>query len=139
MRFAAVSFMTLSIALFLAAPVGAQDARSSSGEQIQPSSPAASVEAAMDAAAAAHTSSVAEERADLARVLAQVEVRELALAHGIDMDRVESAAAVLSDAQVKQVTPLVAKVTPLMQRSMGTVTISVAAIIIILLILILVS
>jgi hypothetical protein len=88
---------------------------------------------------AAHTTSVDQQRAELARVLSQVEVRDLALAHGIDMERVESAAAVLTDAQVQEVAPLVAKVTPLMQRSMGTVTISVAAIIIILLVLILVS
>jgi hypothetical protein len=59
--------------------------------------------------------------------------------HGIDIGQVESAAAGLSNSQMEQIAPLVAKVTPLVQNGLGTVTISVAAIIIILLILILVT
>jgi pyruvate/2-oxoglutarate dehydrogenase complex dihydrolipoamide acyltransferase (E2) component len=130
MRFLTASALALIFGLFLTAPVGAQESTPPQGSHAS---------AAMDAALATHASPVDQQRADLAQLLSSPDVRDLALARGIDMDRVESAAAVLSDAQVKQVAPLVAKVTPLMQRSMGTITISVAAIIIILLILILVS
>jgi pyruvate/2-oxoglutarate dehydrogenase complex dihydrolipoamide acyltransferase (E2) component len=136
MRLFTASATALLFGLFLTAPAAAQDA----GTASQPATATeAALQSGLDAAVAAHTTSVDQQRAELARILSQVEVRELALAHGIDMERVESAAAALSDAQVQEVAPLVAKVTPLMQRSMGTVTISVAAIIIILLVLILVS
>jgi hypothetical protein len=96
--------------------------------------------AAMDAALAGHESAVDQQRAELVQLLSRPEVRDLALERGIDIGRVESAAAGLSDGQMKGVAPLVAKVTPLVQEGgLGSITISVAAIIVILLLLILVT
>lgn len=94
---------------------------------------------ALDAAVAGHASAVNQQRAQLADVLSRDEVRDVARDRGIDMGRVESAAAGLSDAQVRVVAPLVATVAPQISGDLGTVTISVVALILILLVLILVT
>jgi hypothetical protein len=96
---------------------------------------------AMDAAVAGHTSAVGEQRGELAELLSHPQVRNVALARGIDMGRIESVAAGLSDDQMNGVAPLVAGIAPLVQDGggLGTVTIGVGAAIIILLVLILVT
>jgi hypothetical protein len=115
------------------APVIAQESRKDEDRRVLDS-------AAMDAALAGHESAVDQQRAELVQLLSRPEVRDLALERGIDIGRVESAAAGLSDGQMKGVAPLVAKVTPLVQEGgLGSITISVAAIIVILLLLILVT
>jgi hypothetical protein len=94
---------------------------------------------AADTLLVTHEATIAQQRADLAALLAHPGVRDLARLRGVDMDQVEAAAASLSEDQLSQVAPLVSKATPLVQRNMGTVTISVAALIIALLILILIT
>lgn len=94
---------------------------------------------ALDAAVAGHESAVDQQRAQLADLLSREEVRDVARDRGIDMGRVESAAAGLSDAQVGVVAPLVAAAAPQSDGGLGTVSISVVALILILLIVIVVS
>lgn len=94
---------------------------------------------ALDAAVAGHELAVDQQRVQLDDLLASDEVREIASERGIDIERVESAAAGLSDAQVKTIFPFVASLTAQDRGGLGTVTISVALLIIILLVLILVS
>jgi hypothetical protein len=93
----------------------------------------------LDAAVAGHELAVDQQRLQLDDLLASDEVREIADGRGIDMERVESAAAGLSDAQVRTIFPVVASLTAQDRGGLGTVTISVVALIIILLVLILVS
>lgn len=123
---------SLLFALLFAVPVLAQEPPQSGDQPILGA-------AAMDDALASHESGVDRNRAELARVLADPQVRELARDRGVDMSRVETGAAGLTDEQMEEVAPLVAKVAPLMEQNMGNVTVSVAAIIIILLLLILVT
>jgi hypothetical protein len=132
MRIWKVSSIALVFGLLIASPAVAQVSPGAEDGGVLSS-------AAMDAALAGHESAVDQQRAQLAELLSQPRVQELATARGMDISRVGAAAAGLSDEQVKEVSPLVAKVVPMMQQNMGTVTISVAALIIILLILILVS
>lgn len=94
---------------------------------------------AMDAALADHELAVDRHRTQLAELLAEPQVRELASERGIDMQRVESMAEGLSDGEMAGLAPLVTNATAALQDGLGTVTVSVAAIIIILLILILVT
>jgi hypothetical protein len=94
---------------------------------------------ALDAAVAGHELAVDQQRVQLDELLASEEVRKIAGDRGIDMERVESAAAGLSDGQVRTIFPLVANLTAQDRGGLGTVTISVALLIIILLVLILVS
>lgn len=97
---------------------------------------------ALDATLAGHESAVDQQRAKLAELLSRDQVRDVASDRGIDMGRVESAAAGLSDAQVRAVSPLVATVTTVQEEGgggLGSVTISVVALILILLVLILVT
>lgn len=95
---------------------------------------------ALDAALAGHESAVDRQRVQLAEFLSRDDVRDVAHARGIDMGQVESAAAGLTDAQVRAVAPLV-PTTPAQDDSggLGTITISVGAVIVILLLLILVT
>ncbi|TVP75719.1 MAG: hypothetical protein EA352_07435 [Gemmatimonadales bacterium] len=123
---------SLLFAVLFAVPVLAQEPPRSGDQPILGS-------AAMDDALANHESQVDRNRAELARILAHPQVRELARDRGVDMSRVETGAAGLTDEQMEEVAPLVAKVAPLIEQRMGSVTVSVAAIIIILLILILVT
>jgi hypothetical protein len=126
----------LSLTFFLGA-VGATPAMAQ-----RPSNNAAVLtsSAAVDAALADHESAVDRQRAQLAELLSRPEIQNLARDRGVDMGRVASSAAGLSDAEVRGVAPLVAEATAALQNGgLGTVTISVAAVIIILLILILVT
>ncbi len=93
----------------------------------------------MDAALADHELAVDQQRTQLAELLAEPQVQELASERGIDMQRVESMAEGLSDGEMAGLAPLVTEATAALQSGLGTVTVSVAAIIIILLILILVT
>ncbi len=93
----------------------------------------------MDVALAGHESEVTRQRDDLDALLSNPRVRDLALGHGIDIRRVESAAAGLTDEQMQELAPLVTDAHPLMRDGLGTVTISVVGIIIVLLLLILVT
>jgi hypothetical protein len=133
MRALKVFSVSLIIALVGAAPTmaqhssGAEDGRTLSS-------------AAMDAAVSGHELTVDQQRAQLAELLSRSEVREIARDRGVDMEQVETAAAGLSDNQVNQLAPLVARAAAAAQNGgLGTVTISVAAIIIILLLLILIT
>jgi hypothetical protein len=96
---------------------------------------------AMNDALAGHELAVDRHRTQLAELLSTPQVRELASERGIDMERVESMADALSDAEVEGLAPLVVDATVAMQDGggFGTVTLSVAGIIIILLLLILVT
>lgn len=86
-----------------------------------------------------HESSVDQQRARLAGLLARDDVRETAADRGIEMERVEAAAAGLSDAQVEAVSPLVESIQSSSNGGLGTVTIGVGLLIVILLVLILVD
>ena len=129
-------FKTLPLAVLLgllcASPALAQDASNPAV------GPVLSADA-MDAALAGHESTIDQQRAQLAELLSTPQVQQLASDRGIDMDRVESMAASLGDAEMEGLAPLVTKATAAMENRLGSVTISVAAIIVILLILILVS
>jgi hypothetical protein len=92
--------------------------------------------AAMDGGVDDHESAVEQKRAELAHLLTQPRVQELAHARGINIDQVESAASSLSDQQMEEVAPLVAEVTPFMQNRLGSVTVRVATVVTILLVLI---
>lgn len=96
---------------------------------------------AMDAALANHELAVDRHRTQLAELLSAQQVRELASERGIDMERVQSMADGLSDAEMEGLAPLITDATDAMQEGggLGTVTLSVAGIIIILLLLILVT
>lgn len=128
----ALSFVVLAGMLFTS-PAAAQQA--SSAEQVSERSAVA-----VDAALAAHDLAIDQHRSRLTELLSSPEVRGLAGARGIDMERVDATAAGLSDSEMIGLAPLVESATKAMRaQQMGTVTISVAAIIIILLVLILVS
>ncbi|HSR41431.1 MAG TPA: PA2779 family protein [Longimicrobiales bacterium] len=132
MRVLETLFLAVCLTALGAAPVPAQQSSSSSGRTMSAS--------AIDAALADHRSEADQQRAQLADLLARDEVREMAQQQGIDMGRVESAAAGLSDAQVKTVSPLVAAAMAQDEGGgLGHITISVAALIVILLVLILVT
>jgi hypothetical protein len=125
--------LTLLFTAMGAVPVLAQQA---SGERnVSPTMSAS----ALDAALTAHSSAADRARLQLAEVLSSSEVQSVAADRGIDMNRVEAAAAGLSDAQVQAVAPLVTALLPQSSGGMGTVTISVVALILILLVLILVT
>ncbi len=124
--------LTVLLGLLCASPALAQQA--SNADDPRP----LSVDV-MDAAVAGHELAADRQRTQLAELLAEPQVRELAGERGIDMERVESMAEGLSDAEMAGLAPLVTTATAALQSGLGTVTISVAAIIIILLILILVS
>jgi hypothetical protein len=132
MRVLSVPTIMLGFGLLFAPPIMAQESTGSETDRVLTS-------AAMDAALAGHESASDQARADLDEILSHPRVRDLALDRGIDIGQVASAAAGLSNEQMKEVAPLVTKVTPLVQNGLGSVTISVAAIIIILLVLILVT
>jgi len=124
---------TLSLALLLALAGAAPGAAQQSAEAEDQRS--LSFEA-LDAVAADHESQATRQRAQLDELLAGDAVRELAGDRGIDMQRVATAAAGLSDAQVSAVTPMVATIAA---AAPGTITIGVGTLIVILLILILVT
>ena len=124
--------LTVLLGLLCASPALAQQA--SNADDPRP----LSVDV-MDAAVAGHELAADRQRTQLAELLAEPQVRELAGERGIDMERVESMAEGLSDGEMAGLAPLVTTATAALQSGLGTVTISVAAIIIILLILILVS
>lgn len=125
-----VTSLSLLLGLFGAAPVLAQQsARAVEGRTLSP--------AAMDAAVSGHELAADRQRAELGELLSHPEVRAIARDRGIDMDRVETAAAGLSDTQMNELAPLLAKAAAAAQNGgLGTVTISVGAIIIVLLLLI---
>jgi hypothetical protein len=128
----ALSFIALA-GLLLTSPAAAQQT-SSAGQVSERSA------TAVDEALAAHDLAVDQQRSRLTDLLSTPEVRDLAGARGIDMERVEASAEGLSDSEVLGLAPMVERATKAMRaQQMGTVTISVAAIIIILLVLILVS
>jgi hypothetical protein len=128
--------LSLIVVLFVAFGATPASAQQSSGVE---DARAILSSGALDAALAGHELAVDQQRGQLDDLLASDEVREIAGERGIDMGRVESAAAGLSDAQVRTIFPLVANLTAQDRGGLGTVTISVAALIIILLVLILVS
>jgi hypothetical protein len=132
MRILSTVSMALAFGLLIAVPAVAQESPGTEDRRVLTS-------AAVDDALAGHASAGGQQRAELARLLSMPLVQELAHDRGIDMGRVESAAAGLSDQQMEEIAPLLAKATPLAQDGLGTVTISVVGIIILLLILILIS
>lgn len=124
--------LTLLFAALVAGPASAQQSSAVHGSDMLTSD-------AVDAAVAGHESAVDQQRAELADLLSRDEVRDVAHDRGIDMGQVESAAAGLSDAQVRTIAPLAAAITSQASGALGSVTISVVALILILLILILVT
>lgn len=126
--------LTLVSAALVAAPSSAQQASSAPDGAMLTSG-------ALEAAVVGHESAADRQRSELNDLLSRDAVREVAHDRGIDMGRVQSAAAGLTDAQVRTVSPLVSAVTTVQdgEGGLGSVTISVAAVIVILLILILVT
>lgn len=124
-------FLAVAFALFVAAPGVAQQAPAGAPDAILS-------EAMLDAAAANHETRAQEGRSALAELLSLPEVQELARDRGISMERVEGAAASLSDDEVAELEPLLDEVAAAMRRD-RTITISVTTIIIILLLLILLT
>jgi hypothetical protein len=92
----------------------------------------------LEAAVTSHERAADRTRADLAELLSNDEVRDLATARGLSIERLEDAAATLSEQELTQVAPLVSEVTAALQERI-TVTISAVTIIIILLLLILLT
>lgn len=128
-------FKTLSLT-FLFVALGA----TSSSAQQSAATDAGSTLSSADLATtlAGHESAVDQQRTGLNDVLSRDDVRDAALDRGVDMERVESAAAGLTDTQVRAVSPLVNSI---LQDGggLGSVTIGVGLLIVILLILILVD
>jgi len=94
--------------------------------------------ATLEAAVTSHERSADRSRIRLANLLVKDEVRALAEARGIDMDRVEEQAASLSDAELARMESMIAEAAAALDLS-RTVTISVTTVIIILLLLILIT
>lgn len=134
MRIIRTLSLSLLFAALVAAPSSAQQSTAAAGSDMLTSD-------ALDAAVAGHETAVDQQRAELADLLSRDQVRDVARDRGIDMGRVESAAAGLTDAQVTAISPLVATVATAQEGGggLGSVTISVVALIVILLILILVT
>ncbi len=132
MRRLNTSSMVIVFGLLIAVPAVAQEAPDAEDRRVLTS-------AAMDDVVAGHASALDEQRVELARLLSQPQVQDLVHDRGIDMERVESAAAGLSDSQMEGLAPLLAKVTPLVQNSAGTVTVSMTLIVLLILIIILVT
>jgi hypothetical protein len=125
-------FSVLFVALGAAPAAGQQSDGADTGRTLSSS--------ALDDAVAGHESAVDRQRAELAELLSRTEVRDAAHAQGLDMGQVESAAAGLTDAQVRTVAPLVsAAVVQDNSGGLGSITIGVGALIVILLVLILVT
>jgi hypothetical protein len=123
---------TLLLGVLSTCPVAAQ-AQQASG----PADSRALSSTALNDALAGHESAVDRQRAELTALLSGPQVRDVASERGIDMGRVASMAAGLSDAEVRGITPLVAEVVRAQDGGLGTITISVAVVIIVLLVLIL--
>jgi len=133
MRILGLLFLTtLLLGVLCTSPVAAQAQQALGGEDTL-----ALGSTALNGALAAHESAVDRQRAELALLLSEPQVRGVAREHGIDTGRVASMAAGLSDAEVRGIAPLVAEVVRAQDGGLGTVTISVAVVIIVLLVLIL--
>jgi hypothetical protein len=94
--------------------------------------------ATLQAAVTSHERGTDRSRSRLANLLGQEEVRSLAEARGIDMDRVEERAATLSDEELSGMESLVTEAAAALDLN-RTITISVSTVIIILLLLILIT
>jgi pyruvate/2-oxoglutarate dehydrogenase complex dihydrolipoamide acyltransferase (E2) component len=132
MRVLRLLSLTLLLGAFSAVPAMAQQGQGTAGEDSR-----ILTSSILDSELTGHESAASQQRAQLADLLASPDVQELARDRGIDMNEVEAMALGLTDGQVNEVAPMVAKATAAMQS--GRITISVGALIIILLILILVS
>jgi pyruvate/2-oxoglutarate dehydrogenase complex dihydrolipoamide acyltransferase (E2) component len=132
MRVLRMLALTLLLGAFSAVPAMAQQAQGTAGEDSRILS-----STILDSELTGHMSAADQQRAQLVDLLASPDVQDLARDRGIDMNEVETMALGLTDSQVNEVAPMVAKATAAMQS--GRITISVGALIIILLILILVS
>ncbi|CAN5710701.1 hypothetical protein BH23GEM11_BH23GEM11_15530 [soil metagenome] len=94
--------------------------------------------ATLEAAVSSHERGADRARSQLADLLNRDEVRALAEARKIAMDRVEERAATLSDEELSRMESMVAEASAALDLS-RTITISVTTVIIILLLLILIS
>jgi hypothetical protein len=99
---------------------------------------AAADAATLEAAVTSHERGADRSRSQLARLLVQDDVRALAEARGVDMDRVEERAATLSDEELSRMESVIAEASAAMDLN-RTITISVTTVIIILLLLILIT
>lgn len=95
-------------------------------------------QAAIDAALQQHVSSVATDRADLLRVLANSEVKAVAHAAGLDLRRATTAVASLDGQELKQLAAQARQVDQALAGGQSRVVISTTMIIIALLVLILI-
>jgi hypothetical protein len=95
-------------------------------------------QAAIDAALQQHVSSVATDRADLLRVLANSEVKAVADAAGLDLRRATTAVASLDGQELKQLAAQARQVDQALAGGQSRVVISTTMIIIALLVLILI-
>lgn len=129
--FRTLSLMFLFVALGATSALAQQSSYTGGGHTLSSS--------ALDAALAGHESVAEQQRAQLTDLLSRTEVKDVARDRGINMERVESAAAGLSDSQVRAVAPLVATVMGQDRGGLGTITISAVTLIVILLVLILVT
>lgn len=124
----------LSITLLLTA----LGTTSAAAQQSQTATADAASSSTLFTTLADHESAVDGQRARLGALLASDEVRHAADERGIDIERVESAAAGMSDSEVSAISPLVDSITQ-EGGGLGTVTIGVGLLIVILLVLILVD
>jgi pyruvate/2-oxoglutarate dehydrogenase complex dihydrolipoamide acyltransferase (E2) component len=132
--------MRILKALSLVVLAGLLHAPPAAAQQASGAEHAASSAGAVDAALAGHDLAVDRHRTRLADLLSAPQVRDLAHARGIDIERVEAVAEGLSDTEMLGLAPLLENAAEALEaRQLGNVTISVAAVIIILLILILVT
>lgn len=133
MKISSIPFLGLLLALFIAIPAQAQQ---TPGADIS----AGETESRLDVLVASHESVSDRQRNEVAAFLMRADVQEVARNRGFEIERVQAAAAGLSNAQVAEVATALTALAPVQEgRGLGSITISVAAVIIILLVLILVT
>ena len=91
----------------------------------------------LNAAVVSRADALEQDRARLRALLARPEVRDVARAHGLDIERAQGAVGTLGAAELQQISPLVQGVSAHV-GSGGVITISTTTIILILLIIILI-
>lgn len=92
----------------------------------------------LNAAVVDRADAVEQERARLRALLARPEVRDVARAHGLDLEKAQGAVGTLSTAELQQISPLVQGVTAQIGGG-GVITITTTTLIIILLLIILIA
>jgi pyruvate/2-oxoglutarate dehydrogenase complex dihydrolipoamide acyltransferase (E2) component len=93
--------------------------------------------AELNAAVVSRADAVEQDRARLRALLARPEVRDVARAHGLDLERAQGAVGTLGTTELRQISPLVQGITAQVGGAGGGITITTTTLIIILLLVIL--